>query len=229
MARLPILFVLLAALASLAIAASPPTFCKCTCFKNSTIIPLGPGHEPPAAPPAPSPTTTPATTTTTTPHPDGKGKRAEAAAAAAPQAHMEDKRAASSSCSQCNRAFCLKYNLPICKGAEEKDVVTMCFARDSRKDRLIVWTFLLGTAGLLGWAAARRALEQREMRKRAAAAGLGRGAGDNVAEGGGGGGGGGNPRRSPTRRGGADAGGDYMFVVGDDRGEGSASGLRSGR
>ncbi|KAL8375038.1 hypothetical protein RB599_001656 [Gaeumannomyces hyphopodioides] len=223
MARLPILFVLLAALASLAIAASPPTFCKCTCFKNSTIIPLGPGHEPPAAPPAPSPTTP------TTPPSDGKdkGKAGGGAAAAAPRAHMEDKRAASSSCSQCNRAFCLKYNLPICKGAEEKDVVTMCFARDSRKDRLIVWTFLLGTAGLLGWATVRRALEQREMRKRAAAAGLGGGV-DDVA-GGGGGGGGGNPRRSPTRRGGADSGGDYMFVAGDDRGEGSAAGLRSGR
>lgn len=203
---------------------APPTFCKCTCFKNSTIIPLGPGHEPPPAPPpAPSPTTTTTTATPSDATNKDKDKGEAGETAAAPRSHMEDKRAASSSCSQCNRAFCLKYNLPICKGAEEKDVVTMCFARDSRKDRLIVWTFLLGTAGLLGWAAVRRALERREMRKRAA------GGGGGVDVGGGGGGDGGNPRRSPTRRGAADAGGDYLFVVGDDRGEGSASGLHSGR
>ena len=70
-------------------------------------------------------------------------------------------RAASSSCAQCNRAFCLNYNLPICKDAEEKDVVTSCFQRDSRKDQIIVWGFILGTAGLLGWAGLRRLLELR--------------------------------------------------------------------
>lgn len=62
----------------------------------------------------------------------------------------------SPSCNQCNRAFCLAQSLPICKGAAEKDVVTMCFQRDSRKDQIIVWGFLLGTAGLLAWAAARK-------------------------------------------------------------------------
>ncbi|KLU87287.1 hypothetical protein MAPG_06288 [Magnaporthiopsis poae ATCC 64411] len=101
----------------------------------------------------------------------------------------------------------------------------MCFARDSRKDRLIVWTFLLGTSGLLGWAAARRALEQRELRKRTTAGD----GGVDVGGVGGGGGDGGNHRRSPTRRGAADASGDYLFVVGDDGGEGSASGSRPGR
>lgn len=35
----------------------------------------------------------------------------------------------------------------------------MCFQRDSRKDQIIVWAFLLGTAGLLGWAAVRKAWE----------------------------------------------------------------------
>ena len=73
-----------------------------------------------------------------------------------------NKRAASSSCTQCTRAFCLNYNLPICKGAEEKDVATMCFQRDSRKDMVIVWAFILGTTGLLGWAAAKRVAELRE-------------------------------------------------------------------
>jgi hypothetical protein len=32
----------------------------------------------------------------------------------------------------------------------------MCFQRDSRKDQIIVWAFLLGTTGLLGWALVRR-------------------------------------------------------------------------
>lgn len=35
----------------------------------------------------------------------------------------------------------------------------MCFQRDSRKDQIIVWCFIIGTAGLLGWAAVKRALE----------------------------------------------------------------------
>jgi hypothetical protein len=35
----------------------------------------------------------------------------------------------------------------------------MCFQRDSRKDQIIVWGFILGTAGLLGWAAVKRVLE----------------------------------------------------------------------
>lgn len=30
-------------------------------------------------------------------------------------------------CNDCNRQFCLGYNLPICKGATEKDVFTTCF------------------------------------------------------------------------------------------------------
>lgn len=38
----------------------------------------------------------------------------------------------------------------------------MCFQRDSRKDQIIVWGFILGTAGLLGWAALRKVVEIRE-------------------------------------------------------------------
>lgn len=40
----------------------------------------------------------------------------------------------------------------------------MCFQRDSQKDQIIVWGFILGTAGLLGWAALRKVLETREHR-----------------------------------------------------------------
>ncbi|KIW19510.1 hypothetical protein PV08_00082 [Exophiala spinifera] len=55
-------------------------------------------------------------------------------------------------CSDCTRAFCLDYNLPICKGAEEEDVFTTCFQRDSLKDETVVVVFIFATAGLLGWA-----------------------------------------------------------------------------
>lgn len=87
-------------------------FCKCTCFKNSTLIQLG----------------------------------------------------AQASCTQCTHAFCLSQNLPICKDAvdaDAADVLSTCIQRDSRKDQIIVWGFILGTTGLLGWAAAKRVDELR--------------------------------------------------------------------
>lgn len=31
------------------------------------------------------------------------------------------------SCNDCNRKFCLNYELPTCKGAKEEDVFTTCF------------------------------------------------------------------------------------------------------
>lgn len=46
----------------------------------------------------------------------------------------------------------------------------MCFQRDSRKDQFIVWGFILGTAGLLGWAGVQKAVD---MRSRGAAIGGG--------------------------------------------------------
>ncbi|KAL2067341.1 hypothetical protein VTL71DRAFT_1766 [Oculimacula yallundae] len=102
------------------IAASPPSFCKCTCFTNSTIIPLS-------------------TNSQTSP----------------------SSRAASSSCLTCNKAFCLAQRLPICKDAEEKDVLTTCFQRDSRKDQIVVLTFIAGTVGLLVWAGVRKVVDRR--------------------------------------------------------------------
>lgn len=33
------------------------------------------------------------------------------------------------SCNDCNRKFCLNYDLPTCKGAKEDDVVTTCFRK----------------------------------------------------------------------------------------------------
>lgn len=56
-------------------------------------------------------------------------------------------------CNDCNRQFCLDYNLPICKGAGMEDVFTTCFQRDSRKDEAVVFIFIIATAALLIWAA----------------------------------------------------------------------------
>jgi hypothetical protein len=115
--------------------AAAPTFCKCTCFKQSKIIPLGPQHT-------------------------DNVRLYEAR-----EAHREaalDPRSASSSCSQCTKAFCISnLGVDICKDATDDDVQTMCFQRDSNKDKIIVWGFILGTSGLLGWAAARRIMEAR--------------------------------------------------------------------
>jgi hypothetical protein len=38
----------------------------------------------------------------------------------------------------------------------------MCFQRDSRKDQIVVLSFIAGTVGLLGWAAVRKALQRRK-------------------------------------------------------------------
>lgn len=61
----------------------------------------------------------------------------------------------SGTCNDCNRQFCLKHDLPICKGAEEEDVFTTCFQRDSAKDEAVVFIFIFTTVGLLIWAAIR--------------------------------------------------------------------------
>ncbi|KAI1166665.1 hypothetical protein F5B18DRAFT_648413 [Nemania serpens] len=74
------------------------------------------------------------------------------------------------SCTQCTHAFCLAYNLLICKDTAENDVISTCIQRDSRKDQIIVWGFIVGTAGLLAWAAAKRLNELREGKKKNAAA-----------------------------------------------------------
>ncbi|KAK7722941.1 hypothetical protein SLS57_004796 [Botryosphaeria dothidea] len=58
-------------------------------------------------------------------------------------------------CNDCNKKFCLDYNLPICHGAKEEDVYTECFQRDSAKDQAVVVIFITATVSLLVYAAAR--------------------------------------------------------------------------
>ncbi|RYP49918.1 hypothetical protein DL768_004454 [Monosporascus sp. mg162] len=161
-----ICLLLLGALASL-VSAEAPTFCKCTCFKNSTLIKLGPSK-------STSPTDPTLLFSPRDPGPSSSQQQdTQSSLRSVPRPLELKQRAASTSCTQCTRAFCLSQNLPICRDAEETDVLATCFQRDSRKDRIIVWGFILGTTGLLGWAAVRRVVELREERKIAAAAGAG--------------------------------------------------------
>jgi hypothetical protein len=80
-------------------------------------------------------------------------------------------------CADCNRQFCLDYNLPKCKTLPAEEVTTDCFSkwmdglrgdlparrvgnmlidrlieRDSSKDQAVVLIFIAATVSLLGWA-----------------------------------------------------------------------------
>lgn len=55
-------------------------------------------------------------------------------------------------CADCTRSFCASYNLPICKDVAEEQIFTSCFQRDSLKDELVIYLFLVVTTGLLAWA-----------------------------------------------------------------------------
>lgn len=47
-------------------------------------------------------------------------------------------------CNDCNRQFCLDYNLPICKGAAMEDVFTTCFRESAYRHSFVA---RLGTWG----------------------------------------------------------------------------------
>ncbi|KAM7186798.1 hypothetical protein V8F20_011231 [Naviculisporaceae sp. PSN 640] len=168
-----VLLIVLLSLSTVVNAASSQRFCKCTCFKNSTIIPLTLTHDPtndkdPNPPPK-------GTKPGDKPRDDNKPAPSSPPAVPPPPPGNTDR----DPCKQCNIAFCLSYNLPICKDADpEKDVKTFCFQRDRTEDQVIVWSFILGTLGLLGWAGIRGVVEARDRREMAAqAAAGGRGGG----------------------------------------------------
>ncbi|EAW15096.1 uncharacterized protein ACLA_057520 [Aspergillus clavatus NRRL 1] len=123
---------------------APASFCKCTCFTNSTIIPLD----------SPNPEATPATNTFELRIRNILFENNDS---------QNEKRASnyrSLTCNDCNRKFCLDYDLPMCKGAKEDDVFTTCFQRDSKKDQAIVFIFIIATSGLLAWAACKPWVEK---------------------------------------------------------------------
>lgn len=101
---------------------APTSFCKCTCFANSTLIQLT-GHK---------------VGDSGTKDKTENGRMVKAG-----------------TCEDCNRQFCMKQDLAICKGAGEEDVFTTCFQRDSAKDQAVVFIFIFATVGLLLWAAVR--------------------------------------------------------------------------
>ncbi|KAH7175821.1 putative MFS transporter [Dactylonectria macrodidyma] len=155
MARASLLvLLLLGAFMSLVAASSAPTFCKCTCFKNSTIIPLGPEHADAASP----------QTLRRRRGPESANLAAADSVSVAwlgsPRSLSE--RSKSKSCSECTKAFCLGQGIDFCKEAKEDDVTTMCFQRDSNKDKIIVWAFIVGVMALLGWAAFKRLTSWRQ-------------------------------------------------------------------
>ncbi|GFF73004.1 hypothetical protein IFM53868_00959 [Aspergillus udagawae] len=123
---------------SFTLASTPASFCKCTCFTNSTIIPLDSAN-PESTPPL-----------------NSFDLRDDNATSH--EKRVNKYRALS--CNDCNRKFCLDYNLPMCKGAKEDDVFTTCFQRDSRKDEAIVFIFIIATSGLLTWAACKPWVEK---------------------------------------------------------------------
>ncbi|EKG19890.1 Cytochrome P450 [Macrophomina phaseolina MS6] len=129
-------FLAFLALLSTALAASPASFCKCTCFTNSTIIHLD----------DPSPYGSKSGSSKSS---SNKGSGSSIFSRA------KDSKKGKRSCNDCNKKFCLDYNLPICHGAKEEDVYTECFQRDSAKDQAVVVIFITATVSLLVYAAAR--------------------------------------------------------------------------
>ncbi|KAG6002282.1 hypothetical protein E4U21_003273 [Claviceps maximensis] len=167
MARIHLLAVLLSSFFALVSAAYAPVFCKCTCFKNSTIIPLGPKSQQPQ-PDSPS-----LALRSRNLFPDSHFVPVDSSSHPHADPPSNDKtrshhsiapRSLSTSCSECTKSFCLSQGIDFCKEAKEEDVVTMCFQRDSNNDKIIVWGFILGTTGLMGWAAFKRVTEKRDQR-----------------------------------------------------------------
>lgn len=66
-------------------------------------------------------------------------------------------------CADCNRQFCLEHPDfdKMCGEAKEEEVFTTCFQRDSAKDQLVVYTFIIVTVALLGYAAVRPWMEKK--------------------------------------------------------------------
>lgn len=133
--------------------AAAPTFCKCTCFKNSTIVPLDEANNTDnhsSLLRRETPLDILSNNPSVAPHSEKRKNR------------KLSPRVSNAACSQCTKAFCLAQDLDICKDATEADVQTTCFQRDSNKDKIIVWGFILGTSGLLGWAAFKKIMARRE-------------------------------------------------------------------
>lgn len=108
---------------------APTSFCKCTCFSNSTIIPLD------APRPEPRPSVSPRWVEFSNP----ADPPVNAAVQLQLQPQKQDNKVAKyqkredrkefrkGNCNDCNRQYCMDAHLPICKGAKVDDVFTTCF------------------------------------------------------------------------------------------------------
>ncbi len=122
---------------------APTSFCKCTCFSNSTIILLdapashasrslhdflprtAQGDDVEELLPEDPPIATP-------PEGEGEGESSPEEGEGGGDNRKENgdrKEYRARNCNDCNRQFCLDYNLPICKGAGMEDVATTCFRK----------------------------------------------------------------------------------------------------
>lgn len=129
---------------SLSAKTTATSFCKCVCFNNSTIIALNP---PSSSSPASrhqadirSPNAN-ADPLYTYPKLDGKATAAENTSRSSSSPSRPHHKL---TCADCTRAFCLDYNLPICKDAREEDVFTTCFRKS--------WSCVLLFPGATRWA-----------------------------------------------------------------------------
>ncbi|KAJ5088178.1 hypothetical protein N7456_011794 [Penicillium angulare] len=153
MANVLLLLISFLSLTSLTLASTPTSFCKCTCFSNSTIIPLDPAKS--------------SSGSSAIDNVLNLAERVFEGVEPEPEDEQNENGIESRatkyrtlSCNDCNRKFCLNYELPICKGAKEDDVFTTCFQRDSRKDEAVVFIFIFATGGLLAWALAKPWIER---------------------------------------------------------------------
>ncbi|KAJ5658107.1 uncharacterized protein N7484_001756 [Penicillium longicatenatum] len=109
---------------------APTSFCKCTCFSNSTIIPLDP--------------TKSSSGSASIDNVLNLYERAFDSVAADPAEGEHDiipraQKYRALSCNDCNRKFCLNYELPTCKGAKEEDVFTTCFRKCGHAGPTVAW------------------------------------------------------------------------------------------
>ena len=112
---------------------APTSFCKCTCFTNSTIIPLDApssankpytDHSSFLLPRLPEENGDDAQEPVEPPENDDKDRDKDKGGNGEEEGRKEYR---AGNCGDCNRQFCLDYNLPICKGAGMDDVFTVCF------------------------------------------------------------------------------------------------------
>ena len=105
---------------------APTSFCKCTCDKNSTIIPLDAPAT--ARPSQPSILLFLRSTENNNNDTSEDGnKYPEKEEGDTKEGEGDRKEYRPGNCNDCNKQFCLSYNLPICKGVDEEKVFTTCF------------------------------------------------------------------------------------------------------